>query len=56
MPRNTDDYDEMIDDYEEMEQQDLEGEDLSLRGRIRSALSVWIDKDPDDGGEDGEEQ
>ena len=34
MPRNRDDYDEMIDDYEEMEEQDISA--VSLSHNIRN--------------------
>ena len=41
---------------EEKERQEYAGEDLSLRGRLRSALAVWI-SDKDDGGDgDGGEE
>lgn len=36
---------------EEKEEQDIPGEDLSLRGRLRSALAVWV-SDRDNGGDD----
>lgn len=39
---------------EEKEQSDDEGEDLSVRGRLRHALSVWIADSRDDGDDGGD--